>query len=128
MRNEVTRTKKIYFIDLGIRNVLAENFQPVDVFSRTDVGALFENLAIVERLKTIAHQDIHFVHRYFWRTFTQQEVDYLEDRQGQLSAFEFKWNPNVKRMSPPKSFAQAYPQASFTVVARYTLLDFVEGI
>lgn len=125
MRNEVTRTKKFYFIDLGIRNVLAENFQPIDVHRRLDVGALFENLAIVERLKSIANQDLSLIHRYFWRTFSQQEVDYLEDVQGVLSAFEFKWNPNPKRTTPPKSFTQAYPNASFSLVTRQKILDFL---
>lgn len=127
MRNEVTRTKKIYFIDLGIRNVLAENFKPIDVFSRNDVGALFENLAIVERMKSIAHRDLNFIHRYFWRTFSQQEIDYLEERQGVLSAFECKWNFEKKRTTPPKSFLHAYPNASFSVVSPKTIFDFVQG-
>lgn len=128
-RNEVTRTKKIYFIDLGIRNVLAENFQPVDVFSRNDVGALFENLAIVERLKSIANEDVSLIHRYFWRTFSQQEIDYLEEKQGTLSAFEFKWKlKNKTKIHPPKTFSEAYPKALFSIISPKNIFDFVEKL
>ncbi|OGJ44529.1 hypothetical protein A3J23_00740 [Candidatus Peregrinibacteria bacterium RIFCSPLOWO2_02_FULL_48_14] len=125
MRNEVTRTKKIYFVDMGVRNVLIENFQAINVINRTDVGALFENLAIVERLKTIAHHDLQFINRYFWRTFSQQEVDYLEEHAGMLKAFEFKWNREQKTWAPPRSFTLAYPDAQFALVTPKDVLDFV---
>ena len=125
MRNEVTRTKKIYFVDMGVRNVLIENFQAINVINRTDVGALFENLAIVERLKTIAHHDLQFINRYFWRTFSQQEVDYLEEHAGMLKAFEFKWNREQKTWAPPRSFTLAYPDAQFALVTPKDVRDFV---
>lgn len=126
MRNEVTRTKKIYFIDLGVRNVLTENFQTINIINRTDVGALFENLAIVERLKYIAHHDLQFINRYFWRTFSQQEIDYLEENKGALKAFECKWNVEKKKLSSPKSFTMAYPKAQFSLVTPKNVFDFVQ--
>ena len=124
LRNEVTRSKKIYFVDLGIRNALLDLFRPMDVVSRSDVGALFENTMIVERLKHISAHGQIVPARYFWRTFAQSEIDYLEDQNGIVRAYEFKWNPD-KKISIPKSFSAAYPDVSVTTITPRNALSFV---
>ncbi len=118
LRNEVTRTKKIYFIDLGLRNALIGNFAPVSATARSDVGALFENCMIVERLKAQSHSGAVLPERYFWRTTAQAEVDYIEiaPTDARMRAFEFKWNTK-KRAIAPSAFRNAYPETPFTVVS-----------
>lgn len=107
VRNEIKRGRKIYFYDNGIRNALINNFNPME--TRTDVGALWENFLISERMKYLSYQqDLLFTRRYFWRTTQQQEIDYLEDRGGKLYAWEFKWNPRAK-VKFPLTFTNAYP-------------------
>ncbi|MFA6104364.1 MAG: ATP-binding protein [Victivallaceae bacterium] len=106
-RNEIRKGRKIYFHDNGIRNAVIGNFSQVE--SRTDNGALWENYLIAERLKFLSNRG-DFPQRYFWRTTTRQEIDYLEEENGQLSAWEFKWNPKSKPHIP-KSFSSAYPEA-----------------
>lgn len=110
-RNEIKKGRKIYFYDNGIRNAVANNFSQVE--SRTDTGALWENYLITERLKSLSNRG-SFKRRYFWRTTTQQEVDYLEEADGQLYAWEFKWNANKKRYIP-KAFNAAYPHAKMSL-------------
>lgn len=112
LRNELKKSKKIYFVDNGIRNSLINNYLPLE--NRTDVGALWENFLMAERYKKNA-LDGQFNRGYFWRTHAQQEIDYLEEVSGNLSAWEFKWNPNAK-VKFPKTFQQAYPNASVQVV------------
>ena len=124
LRNEVTRTKKIYFVDLGIRNAIIDSLQPVNTTARNDIGVLFENAMIIERMKLFANSGVFQPSKYFWRTFSQQEIDYLEEREGKLHATEFKWN-EAKASSAPKTFAHAYPEASYTVVTPGTAYAFV---
>jgi len=112
LRNELKKSKKIYFVDNGIRNSLINNYLPLE--NRTDVGALWENFLMAERYKKNA-LDGQFNRGYFWRTHAQQEIDYLEEVSGNLSAWEFKWNPRAK-VKFPKTFQQAYPNASVQVV------------
>lgn len=112
LRNELKKSKKIYFVDNGIRNSLINNYLPLE--NRTDVGALWENFLMAERYKKNA-LDGQFNRGYFWRTHAQQEIDYLEEVSGNLSAWEFKWNPKAK-VKFPKTFQQAYPNASVQVV------------
>ncbi len=126
LRNEVTRTRKVYFVDLGIRNALIDSFAPIDVLSRQDVGQLFENAMILERLKFLANQGKAYPGMYFWRTFTQQEIDYLEVENGQIQAFEFKWNAQKSRHVPPL-FHKAYPEARFITVTPRNAFDFIRG-
>lgn len=126
LRSEVTRTKKVYFVDLGIRNALINVFSHVDPSYRNDVGALFENSMIVERLKYLAHQGKAQPGMYFWRTFTQQEVDYLEEQDGKLSAYEFKWSDGKTR-GAPRSFSDAYPLATFATVTPRNAYQFILG-
>lgn len=114
LRNELKFSRKIYFWDCGIRNAVIGNYQQAE--SRMDVGALFENYIIAERLKRLHYEKSH-AQTYFWRTAAKQEVDYVEEKDGRLAAYEFKWNAK-KRAAVPTAFATAYPGASFEVVTR----------
>lgn len=112
LRNEISTSRKIYFYDNGIRNSLIANFNPIAF--RQDIGALWENFLISERMKFLNYNKI-WSNKYFWRTHAQQEIDYLEEREGSLFSYEFKWNPK-KQVKPPKSFTSAYPDAKYEVV------------
>jgi uncharacterized protein len=125
MRNEVTRAKKVYFVDLGLRNAVIDRFQPIDPVRRNDVGQLFENCLIMERLKYLANHNRTGVCGYFWRTFSQQEVDYVEvSQKGEMQAYEFKWNFN-KKVKRPSGFGVNYPEANFFRVTPREAYDFV---
>lgn len=104
LRNEIKTNRKIYFYDNGIRNAVIGQFQPLN--NRTDTGALWENFLISERRKQIFYQKL-VVSQHFWRTKQQQEVDYVEIKDGRVSGFEFKWNPN-RSISFPKTFTESY--------------------
>lgn len=121
VRNEIKKGKKIYFYDNGIRNAIIGNFLPLT--SRTDNGALWENFLVSERIK---YNSIHNsdVKEYFWRTTQQQEIDYIEERNNSLSAFEFKWNPNKKAFLS-KTFSNAYPGSSFKVISPENINEFI---
>lgn len=121
LRNELKRSKKIYFWDNGIRNAVISNFNPVNL--RQDTGALWENFLVSERQK-INHYKAFFPDIYFWRTHQQQEIDYLESMGGQLHAYEFAWNPKNKKKLPA-AFAQAYPGSGFTIVTPENMQSFV---
>lgn len=122
LRKEVTKSSKWYFFDNGIRNALINNFALLS--QRQDVGALWENYLVAERLKRNAYLRSQAV-PYFWRTYDQQELDWLEEANGQLSGFEMKWHTNAVRF--PKAFQQAYPDATLSVVNPDTYLDFITG-
>ncbi len=112
LRNELKKTKKVYFYDNGVRNAIIGNFQPLA--QRTDVGALWENYLIAERNKYFKYNKL-YGGRYFWRTAQQQEIDYLEERDGQIDTFEFKWNEKkVPQIS--KTFQEAYPESTYKVI------------
>ena len=120
LRNEIKATRKVYFYDNGIRNAVINAYQPLAV--RQDVGALWENFLISERMKKM-HYAKTPVQRYFWRTKQQQEVDYVELRDSEVFGYEFKWNPRRKiRFS--KTFTEAY-QAETMGVTRENFRDFV---
>ena len=121
VRNEIKKGKKIYFYDNGIRNAIIGNFLPLN--SRTDVGALWENFIISERLKYNHNKDIDFKD-YFWRTTQQQEIDYIEEIDSELSAFEFKWNPNKKGLLS-KTFSKAYPVKNFDTISPENIETFL---
>ena len=121
LRNELKNSRKIYFFDTGIRNALISNFNPVEL--RNDIGALWENFMVAERIKKLHNDDI-WANSWFWRTQQQQEIDYLEDSDGKISAYEFKWNPEAK-IKKPNSFFDAYPDSSFKVVHRDNYEDFL---
>jgi uncharacterized protein len=121
LRNELKRSKKIYFVDNGIRNAVINQFNPVSL--RNDTGALWENLMIAERRK-FNEYDRRFCNTYFWRTTRQQEIDYLEESDGVLSAYEMKWQ-SVKKWVPPGAFTEAYPESLFHVVSRDNFFHFL---
>ncbi len=121
LRNELKTSRKIYFYDNGIRNALIADFNAPEI--RQDVGALWENFVISERMKSNGYYR-RWVNRYFWRTKQQQEIDYLEEGGGKLHAYEIKWNPKAKT-SFTKTFSNAYPQADFQVVTPENIADFL---
>jgi len=120
LRKEVTSMDKIYFVDLGIRNAILENFNPPTY--RQDTGALWENFLLVERLKKMEYQRL-YASRYFWRTHTGAELDYVEEKDGLLYGFEFKWKST--RHKPPASWLENYPNASFNLVHQENFEGFV---
>lgn len=111
LRKEITKSQKIYFYDVGVRNALIEAFQPLDL--RNDVDFIWENFCIVERLK-YAKNNRRYINRYFWRTYDQKEIDYIEEENGVLTGYECKWSPEAT-MKVPEKFLDAYPG---TVVQR----------
>ena len=121
LRNELKFSRKIYFWDCGIRNAVIGNYQMAE--SRMDTGALFENYIVAERLKKLRYGK-SYAKSYFWRSKTKQEIDYVEDVDGQLYAVEIKWNPNRKAALPP-SFAKAYGDVDFKVVTRENYENFL---
>lgn len=123
VRNELKKSRKIYFYDNGVRNALIGDYKPLAL--RNDTGALWENYVISERLKHNAYSGF-YGKSYFWRTQQQQEVDYLEDYDGVLHAYEFKWNP-VRQPRLTDTFAKGYPDHTFLVVTPENYQDFVCG-
>lgn len=121
LRNEINTSRKIYFYDNGIRNALIESYAPLEL--RNDVGALWENFLVSERMKR-NHYTKHYAKPYFWRTHAQQEIDYLEESDGQLSAYEFKWSPKAKARFP-KTFSEAYSDAQKRVINPENFVEFL---
>jgi len=120
-RNELKFSKKIYFYDNGIRNALIANFNSVNL--RNDIGALWENFLISERQKK-NHFARSYANSWFWRTQTQKEIDYLEEKDGVIHAFEFKWNKN-KKTRTPSDFMKSYPNAVYTTITPENFYEFV---
>lgn len=125
-RKEVVRSKKIYFVDLGLRNALIDNFAPIQTTARNDVGALFENAMIVERWKYLSHNDCPLATQYFWRTVDQHEVDYIEEQSTKLTAVEFKWNINTSEKIS-KQFIKLYPDIPVCTITPREGYDFLLG-
>ena len=123
LRTELKKSKKIYFYDNGIRNALIRNYNPIPL--RDDMGALWENFFISERMK-YNHYNGHYVNAYFWRTTQKQEIDYVEESDGQFSAFEMKWNPKKGRTAIPSTFSQAYPVATTSIVTPENYLEWLK--
>ncbi|MFZ2358490.1 MAG: ATP-binding protein [Anaerolineae bacterium] len=121
LRKEVAKSIKIYFYDLGVRNSLIQNFAPLSV--RSDIGALWENFCIVERRKLLRYGQ-QFVNQYFWRTYDQKEIDYLEEVDGQVRGYEFKWSSTAKTKEPA-DFLQAYPGSTIQRVDRGNFWQFL---
>ena len=121
LRKELKHGRKIYFYDNGIRNALIAQFGPIEL--RPDRGALWENYLMAERRKYTDYNGL-WINTYFWRTQDQQEIDYIEEQNGNLRAWEFKWNPEARaRLS--KTFANAYPDTVFNVVTPRNVEDFL---
>jgi predicted AAA+ superfamily ATPase len=120
LRKEITKNCRYYFLDVGIRNALINNFNPLSL--RDDVGSLWENYLVMERLKKQEYLGLT-ANNYFWRTYTQQEIDFVEEREGQLNGFEMKWGKGRNR--PPQEWAAAYPEAGWRVINRDNYLEFI---
>jgi predicted AAA+ superfamily ATPase len=103
-RKEISKSVKVYFVDLGLRNSIIQNYNPLEL--RSDRGALWENFCIGERRK-MNERNRHPAHTYFWRTYSQKEVDYVEESSGEIRGYEFKWNTE-KNYVPPTEFVDAY--------------------
>lgn len=118
--NEITKMKKWYFMDNGIRNAIINSFNGLNM--REDVGKLWENYINSERIKTLEYKQI-FVSQYFWRTHTKQEIDRIEEQNNSIAAFEYKWGKANKKK--PTEFAKSYPDATFEIVNQENYLDFI---
>ncbi len=121
LRKEITKTSRWYFYDNGIRNAIIRNFNTINM--RADVGELWENYLVSERMKCQAYKKIP-ANNYFWRTYDQQELDWVEERPGALSAYEFKWS-STKKVKVPGAWKKAYPDSTFEVINPSNYLDWV---
>ena len=121
LRTELKRAKKIYFYDNGVRNAVIQQFAPVAL--RNDMGALWENFFIAERMKR-NHYSGHYCNSFFWRTTLQQEIDLIEESDGAMTAFEMKWNPS-KKVLFSKSFIEAYNVKETVVISPDNYLEYL---
>ena len=122
LRTELKRAKKFYFYDNGIRNAILQNFAPLSL--RQDIGALWENFFISERIKANQYAG-RYVNSYFWRTNQQQEIDYIEECNGQFSLFEMKWNPKRANTQFPSTFLTTYDVKEKVIVTPENWLEWV---
>ena len=120
LRKEITKKSKYYFYDNGIRNAIIANFNALSL--RNDIGELWENFIVMERLKKQIYHHIH-ANNYFWRTWDQQEIDFVEEREGQLFGYEIKWKS--QKVKVPKDWISTYSNAQFLIVDRENYLDFI---
>ncbi len=120
LRKEINKSRKIYFWDLGVRNAIINNFNSLSL--RADTGQLWENFIIVERAK---RNEIlrHFPNRYFWRTWSKQEIDYIEEEAGIFHAVEIKWKKKIRR--PPGIWSKTYPHSDWKVITRENYREFL---
>jgi hypothetical protein len=120
LRKEITKSRKYYFYDNGVRNAVINNHNPLAL--RDDTGMLWENYIISERIKK-QENELIISNNYFWRTYTGEEIDFVEEREGSLFAYEIKWSGG--RDHPPKSWSAAYPKFSYEVIDRRNYLKFI---
>lgn len=120
-REEIRNKNKYYFLDNGIRNAIISQFNSPD--RRNDVGALWENFLVTERIKLQQYLPI-YASNHFWRTWEQQELDWVEEREGKIFGFEFKWSP-AKKLKGKKAFIQIYPEALVKTISPQNYLSFV---
>lgn len=120
LRNEITKNSRYYFIDNGVRNALINNFNPLEL--RNDVGELWENYLVMERMKRQEYLRTS-ANNYFWRTYTRKELDLVEERDGRLYGYEMKWGK--ARPRPPRDWTNAYPDASWENINRENYLHFI---
>lgn len=121
LRNEINKKKKIFFYDVGIRNALISNFSPIN--QRNDVGAIWENFLIVERKKLLAYHG-YYGKTYFWRNKDKAEIDYLEEINGEIYVYEFKWSPK-ERVKFPSIFMANYAPKSTQSINRENFMEFL---
>ena len=120
LRNEITKSSRYYFFDNGVRNAIINNFNPVS--NRNDMGMLWENFMVLERMKKQEYQRL-FSNNYFWRTYDQKEIDFIEERDGKLFAFEFKYGK--AKAKEPRQWRKAYPDSEFMVIRPENFLEFL---
>ncbi len=121
LRKEVSKNPKYYFYDLGVRNGLINNFNLINL--RNDIGSIWENYIISERIKKQKYLNFQ-TNNYFWRTYDQKEIDFIEERQGKLYAYEVKWKS--QKLVPPDDWQSAYPNSEFFTVCRQNYLEFIQ--
>lgn len=120
LRKEITKYPRYYFYDNGIRNAIINNFNPLN--TRDDIGMLWENYIINERIKKQEYQKI-YSNNYFWRTYDQKEIDWIEEREGKLFGYEIKWNKN--KIKPPKDWLETYANSSYEIITKDNYLEFI---
>lgn len=120
LRKEITKTSRYYFYDNGVRNALINNFNGLGL--RDDIGALWENFIVMERLKKQEYTGI-FSNNYFWRTYDKKEIDWVEEREGKLFGYEIKWSG--KKVKPPKIWLETYKNAKFDIINKENYLQFI---
>lgn len=121
LRKEITKNCRWYFHDNGVRNVFLADFSPPDL--RKDLGGLWENYILSERVKTLSYRRDH-ASTYFWRTYDQQEVDWVEEKDGRLSGYEIKWR--FRKGEPPAAWSRAYPDSDFRVIHHENYREWLE--
>ncbi|MDF1498755.1 MAG: ATP-binding protein [Patescibacteria group bacterium] len=119
-RKEIAKKDKIYFYDIGVRNIVIDNLKPLS--DRNDQGALFENFLVSERVKKNNYQE-KFVSAYFWRAYTGSEIDYVEEEAGKFRAYEFKYRKKTSRI--PKKFFDSYGKSEFKIINKDNFLEFI---
>ena len=122
LRKEINKSQKIYFYDTGIRNSIIQNFN--DIPFRNDIGGLWENFCIAERIK-FNQNNRHFVNTFFWRTYDKKEIDYIEEKDGKLTCFEFKFN-RKKEKKAPREFVEAYPNSIFKTITPENFYELIK--
>lgn len=120
LRKEITKNSRYYFLDNGVRNALINNFNPLDL--RNDAGELWENYIVMERLKRQEYMNLQ-ANNYFWRTYSQKEIDFVEEREGKLYGFEIKWG--AASAKPPKLWLETYPNATWQLINRKNYLELI---
>jgi predicted AAA+ superfamily ATPase len=120
LRKEISKSHRYYFFDNGVRNAVINNFNPLD--SRDDIGMLWEGYIINERLKKQEYKKIHS-NNYFWRTYNQKEVDWVEEREGKLFGYEMKWK--AKKTKPPEDWKATYKNAEYEIINSENYLGFI---
>lgn len=121
-RNEIRGNFKVYFIDAGIRNAIIHNFNSLSM--RDDIGKLFENIFIIERLKKAMYAE-EFKNYFFWRTYDQKEIDFIEESNGVFSAFECKYAKGIIKNTTKDAFLKSYPKSNLVVISKDNYLDFL---
>ena len=120
LRKEVSKTARYYFLDNGVLNSIGNTYNPLNL--RKDTGALWENYLFSERLKKQQYHNI-YSNNYFWRTYDMQEIEFVEERDGKLYGYEFKFSP--KNIKAPKAWTENYPDSEFTQINRENFMNFV---
>lgn len=124
LRDELKKTRKIYFYDNGIRNAVIKQYMPLEI--RNDVGALWENFIMAERMKH-NHYTHNYCNTYFWRNLAQQEIDYIEEKNGTVEAYEFKWNNKKSVKKFPRKFVEAYQPSKTEFITKDNYYEFICG-